>query len=90
VEPTSFADALGELLDDAVRATRRGHPVVVDVHETHEGAVLWQIQDVGEGYPEQGSGVALARVVAERHGGILRVESAPGVGTTVSVWLPGH
>jgi hypothetical protein len=37
-----------------------------------------------------GLGVALAWAVVERHGGLLRFESAPAVGTTVSIWLPGR
>jgi hypothetical protein len=37
-----------------------------------------------------GVGVALAWAVVERHGGLLRFESVPSVGTTVSIWLPGR
>ncbi len=105
VEPRSFEEALYELLDNAVQATRRGYPVIVDVRDTGEGDVLWQIQDAGEGMSEQvlaglgrpsgaagqgGRGVALASAVIEGHGGLLRFESAPGVGTTASVWLRGR
>jgi signal transduction histidine kinase len=36
-----------------------------------------------------GLGVAIAWVIVERHGGMLRFESAPGIGTTASVWIPG-
>jgi signal transduction histidine kinase len=49
VEPAAFSDALYELIHNAVRATRRGHPVMVDVRDTADGDVLWQIQDAGEG-----------------------------------------
>lgn len=105
VQPHSFSEALYELFDNAVQATRKRHPVVVDVRDTVEGDVLWQIQDAGEGMSERvlaelaqpphtvlqgGSilGVALAWAVVEKHGGSLRFESAPGVGTTASIWLP--
>jgi two-component system CheB/CheR fusion protein len=49
LQPHAFAEALFELVDNAVRATRSGYPVIVDVRSTVEGAVLWQIQDAGEG-----------------------------------------
>jgi two-component system sporulation sensor kinase A len=58
VEPEAFSDALYELLDNAVRATRRGHPVMVDVRETADGDVLWQVQDAGAGMAD----VDLARL----------------------------
>ncbi len=53
VEPRAFSDALFEVLDNAVRATRRGYPVFVHVRDTADGDVLWQIQDEGEGMTER-------------------------------------
>jgi len=105
VQPPAFSEALYELLDNAVRATRTCHPVIVDVCDTTEGDVLWQVQDTGDGMSDRtlaelgqspharwadgsGNGVAFARAVVERHGGVLRFESARGVGTTASIWLP--
>jgi len=35
-----------------------------------------------------GLGLAIARWIAEAHGGAIRAESAPGVGTTMTVELP--
>jgi signal transduction histidine kinase/ActR/RegA family two-component response regulator len=35
-----------------------------------------------------GLGLAMARGFAEQSGGALRIESAPGAGTTVHLWLP--
>ena len=41
---------------------------------------------------EQGTGLGLplARAFAELHGGSLTLESTPGVGTRVTVWLPAY
>ena len=93
VQPHAFSDALHELLHNAVRATRRGHPVIVDIRDVGEGDVLWQVQDAGEGRSERGlavpgQDVSIAQAVVEAHGGVLRFESAPGVGTTATIWLP--
>jgi hypothetical protein len=97
VEPQTFCIVLHDLIENAIEATRRGHPVVVDIREI-EGDVLWQIQDAGAGMgagalanlgDSSSGGVALAHAIVERHGGLLRFESAPGVGTTVSILLPG-
>jgi signal transduction histidine kinase len=35
-----------------------------------------------------GLGVAVARAIVGRHGGLLRFESSPSSGTVVSMWLP--
>jgi len=35
-----------------------------------------------------GLGIAVARDIFESHGGLLHIESAPGSGTTVSIWVP--
>jgi signal transduction histidine kinase len=37
-----------------------------------------------------GLGLPLTRVLVERHGGRLTLESAPGRGTTARVWLPAE
>jgi len=48
VQPEAFAEALYELLANAVQATRRGYPVIMDVRDSRQG-VLWQVQDAGDG-----------------------------------------
>lgn len=102
VDPTSFAQAIFELLDNAVQATRHGHPVVVEIRQTRDGEVLWQVHDFGDGMSAEqlaglsrppkagpvGLGVALAWAVIDHHGGLLRFESMPRIGTTTSIWLP--
>lgn len=101
VQPAPFAEALYELTHNAVEAAVPGHPVVVSVSNTPEGDVLWQIDDHGEGMSvhdlrrlglpqlSSGLGVMLAWAIVEHHGGLLHFESAPGGGTTASIWLPG-
>jgi two-component system sporulation sensor kinase A len=93
----ALRDALSELVFNAVKATRRGHPVIVDARQAGEGVVVWQVQDHGEGLSETAlgdlvrpphPGVARAWSVIAHHGGSLSFESALGVGTTASLWLP--
>jgi signal transduction histidine kinase len=98
VQSEMFSKALFNLLDNAIEATSSGHPVFIDASHTADGDLLWQIQDTGRGMdldmlarlgePHAGLGVALANAIIQQHGGMLRFESAPGVGTTASVWLP--
>jgi signal transduction histidine kinase len=104
VKPHAFSQALYELLDNAVRATQVGYPVIVDASNTAEGNVLWQVRDSGTGMSERtlaelgqtspgvgaGVGVALTWYIVDCHGGLLHFESTQGVGTTASIWLPGR
>jgi two-component system sensor histidine kinase MprB len=41
------------------------------------------------GVPGSGLGLSIVRQVAERHGGTVRAEAAPGGGTLIRLWLPG-
>ena len=42
------------------------------------------------GVPGSGLGLSIVRQVAERHGGTVRAEAAPGGGTLIRLWLPGQ
>ena len=96
-----FSDAIFHLLDNAIEATSPGSPVFVDARRLADGDILWQVVDTGRGMEPDalarlgdprvagpGRGVALANAVIQEHGGVLRFESAPRVGTTASIWLP--
>lgn len=37
-----------------------------------------------------GLGLAIAAAVVRAHGGVMRVETAAGAGTTITAWLPGN
>lgn len=101
----ALAEALGNIVLNAVEATPPDGAVLVVTSELRRGAQLWVVQDSGPGIAahllEQwgtpyasfreggtGIGVAFAREVVERHGGFIRLESASGTGTCVSIWLP--
>ena len=42
------------------------------------------------GVPGSGLGLSIVRQVAERHGGTVRAEAAPGAGTLIRLWIPGR
>ena len=104
VDRELFAEALYQLLDNAVDATRDA-PVVLVVHQSPDGDVEWHVQDRGRGMGaevmaclgapfggaregREGLGVVRAWDAVERHGGLLHFESTPGEGTTVTIWIP--
>jgi signal transduction histidine kinase len=70
--------------------------VIVEVKDTGIGIDAAELPHVlkkfgrGKTAPHGGSGLglAIASRIAEDHGGSLRIESAPGCGTTVTVTLP--
>jgi signal transduction histidine kinase len=48
---------------------------------------FWRAEKVSE-IPGSGLGLALAREIVQLHGGTIEVQSAPGQGTQVTIWLP--
>lgn len=104
-EPCTLAEALGNLVMNAIESSASGAVVVVTSDESSEQGQLFTVRDTGDGIPEQdlrrlgtpfhsrrqggsGLGIAVARDVVERHGGLAHIESALGAGTLVSIWLP--
>ncbi|HEX8658594.1 MAG TPA: HAMP domain-containing sensor histidine kinase [Hymenobacter sp.] len=69
----------------------------VSVHDAGPGLSAEELQKIYEplyratsalGRPGYGLGLSLTKRVVQRHGGLLEITSAPGQGTTATVWLP--
>ncbi len=75
----------------------QGERVAVRVRDTGIGIAPEEAERIFEPFhrvgarpdtPGVGLGLALAREIARAHGGEIQVESAPGRGSTFTVWLP--
>lgn len=82
------------LVTFATAATSAGDQQWV-VQDTGCGMSVETLAQLGRPFCTQrrgatGLGVAVAREVVRRHGGLLHVESTLGQGTTVTFWLPVH
>lgn len=97
-DPVRLRQAIGNLLDNAER-----HGTSVRVAARADGAeVLIAVSDDGPGVPagldvfaagvsgagSTGYGLAVARSIAERHGGRVELVSLPGAGATFTLVLP--
>ena len=78
-----------------VRARRADRSILLSVVDTGAGVSLVEQERIFEtgvrldrGRPGWGIGLAVARAIAEAHGGTLTVESAPGEGATFTIALP--
>lgn len=72
----------------AVEGGQRGHQVEVAVSDNGVGISEEDRRAIAEGR-KGGLGLAIVQAIAEAHGGQLRVQSAPGQGTRVSLFLVG-
>ncbi len=100
----ALTEALGNIVKNAIESGAVGHDVVVtscqrgdgqlwSVRDTGSGIPRHVLVQLGTPFYTRrtggsGLGIAVARDTFESHGGLLHLESAPGSGTTVSIWLP--
>jgi signal transduction histidine kinase len=92
--------ALENVLVNALAAADGWGAVRVTTSELSGGVQYWTVDDTGRGMAPDvlgrigtprapfAGGLEVARQIVEAHGGLVRVESEPGVGTRVSFWLP--
>jgi len=79
-----------------LRAVRSGNAILFEVRDTGPGIAPDKLPRIFDRYRQAhgsarggvGLGLSIARVLTERMGGSLTVESAPGVGSCFSVRLP--
>jgi signal transduction histidine kinase len=106
-DPVRIEQAVGILLDNAIKYTPEGGTITVKTVRENGHARL-EVSDTGIGVPREdilrifdrfyrtdearsvrGTGLrlAIARQIAEAHGGTLTVHNAPGMGSTFVVQL---
>ena len=85
----------GSATEVVVGARQAGASILLSVVDTGAGVPLAEQERIFEPgvrldteRPGSGIGLAVARAIAEAHGGALTVESAPGRGATFTITLP--
>lgn len=78
---------VGDLLDDALARTERGS-VTLHVEAGTRGGVCFEVEDSAESSLAQATDAQRSAVA--RMGGTISIEAEPGVGSLVSVSLPGE
>jgi hypothetical protein len=99
VHARSFAEAMFNLVDNAIDGARPGSEIIITVRPTGGSDVVWEI--VGGGIDQivghagaattaslPALNVALAQLAVEAHGGLLHFEGEEGRAMSASVWIP--
>jgi signal transduction histidine kinase len=73
--------ALIRVVDTGIGMVPEDIPLALQPFQQLDSALNRRFEGTGLGLP-------LAQQLVERHGGKLRIESAPGAGTRVEIWLP--
>ena len=99
IHPAAVEQMLYHLLSNALKFTPAGGTITVELKKSGETLRL-TVSDTGCGIPPErmahlfdgcfqpGLGLPLCRAIAEKHGGSITVESAPGKGSRFMVSLP--
>jgi len=109
IDPERLAQAIGNLVNNAIKFTPQGGTVVVEAG-IQANEVWIRVQDTGPGIPVKdqefvftpffrgraetrfpqgmGLGLSIARDLVLAHHGRLEFESAPGEGSSFTIWLP--
>ena len=92
IEAMAPSGKLQTLVSENTRHQERG--VLIEVRDNGKGIDPVHLPRVFEPFFTTGKrrgtglGLAICRNIIEAHGGEIRVESQPGTGTVVSIWLP--
>lgn len=101
-DPERIREALANLVDNALRHTQAGGRITIEVagprvivRDTGEGIPperLPRIFDRFYRYPPSsngsGLGLAIVKSIVDAHGGSIRAESTPGLGTAITLTFP--